>query len=239
MLFTHFHVLVRWFCSKQVNNGINLLFLIGARLLSTPAPEDPKVKASAILNALPGNSALSKTGILATSAAAALYAISNELYVIDAETILVGTFAGVCVLIAKLLAPLYKDFADNRIKHVSNILNSSRTKHVDAVKSRIDSVSELKNVTTTTKVLFDVSKETLELEAKAFELKQQVELAAEAKSVLDSWVRYEASVRQMQQQQLTESVIAKVKTELVNPKFQERVLQQSVADVEKLLANLK
>ncbi|SCU91798.1 LAMI_0E07316g1_1 [Lachancea mirantina] len=212
---------------------------IGVRYMSTPAPQDPKSKATSILDALPGNNFLSKTGILATSTAAAIYAISNELYVINDETILLGTFTGFGIIVAKFLAPAYKDFADARVKQVSDVLNASRTRHVDAVKQRIESVSELQNVSETTKVLFDVSKETVELEAKVFELKQKVELAAEAKSVLDSWVRYEASVRQLQQKQLAEGVIAKVKAELSNPKFQDKVLQQSVSDVEKLLASLK
>ncbi|SCU84893.1 LADA_0D04478g1_1 [Lachancea dasiensis] len=212
---------------------------IGARYMSTPAPQDPKEKASSILSALPGNSALSKTGILATSTAAAIYAISNELYVINDESILLATFTGFVAIAVKFLAPAYKDYADSRVKQVSDVLNASRVKHVDAVKQRIESVSELENVSETTKVLFDVSKETVELEAKAFELKQKVDLATEAKSVLDSWVRYEASVRQLQQQQLTETVIKKVTAELANPKFQDKVLQQSVADVEKLFASLK
>ncbi|AEY96733.1 FAEL251Cp [Eremothecium gossypii FDAG1] len=212
---------------------------MGARYMSTPAPQDPKSKAAAILDSLPGSTALSKTGILATSAAAAIYAISNELYVLNAETILLCTFTGFSFLIAKLVAPAYKEYADKRMQHVSGILNSSRNKHVAAVKERIESVSELKNVTETTKVLFEVSKETLELEAKAFELKQKVDLATEAKTVLDSWVRYEASVRQLQQKQIAESVIGKVQAELANPKFQDKVLQQSVADVEKLFASLK
>ncbi|QEU61218.1 Atp4 [Kluyveromyces lactis] len=219
-------------CSRQAP-------IAAVRYMSTPAPQDPKAKASSILDALPGNTALSKTGILATSAAAAVYAISNQLYVLNEETILVATFTGVVLAGIKFLAPAYNEFAENRVKQVSSILNSSRTKHVDAVKERIESVSELKNVSDTTKVLFDVSKETVKLEAEAFELKQQVDLAAEAKSVLDSWVRYEASVRQLQQQQIADSVVAKVQSELGNPKFQEKVLQQSVADVEKLLANLK
>ncbi|EDO16884.1 hypothetical protein Kpol_1024p38 [Vanderwaltozyma polyspora DSM 70294] len=212
---------------------------IGARFYSTPAPQEPKDKATSIINALPGNSILSKTGILATSAAAAVYAISNELYVVNDETILVCTFLGFTTLIAKLLAPAYKDFADSRVKKVSEILNTSRTKHVDAVKERIESVSELKNVTETTKVLFDVSKETVELEAKAFELQQKVDLATEAKSVLDSWVRYEASIRKLQQRQIAESVIAKVQAELANPKFQDKVLQQSLTEVEQLFAKAK
>lgn len=107
------------------------------------------------------------------------------------------------------------------------------------MKDRIESVSELQNVSETTKVLFDVSKETVELEAKAFELKQKVELAHEAKSVLDSWVRYEASLRQLQQKQIAEGIISKVESELTNPKFQDRVLQQSIAEVEQVLANIK
>lgn len=161
--------------------------------MSTPAPQDPKAKASSILDALPGNTALTKTGILATTTAAAVYAISNQLYVLNDETILLTTFTGVILGAIKFLAPAYNEYAENRVKQVSNILNSSRTKHVDAVKERIESVSELKNVSETTKVLFDVSKETVKLEGEVFELKQKVDLAHEAKSVLDSWVRYEAS----------------------------------------------
>jgi uncharacterized protein YpiB (UPF0302 family) len=50
--------------------------------------------------------------------------------------------------------------------------------------------------------------------------------------VLDSWVRYEGQVKQRQQKELAESVIAKVKKELENPKALQQILQQSVADVE-------
>lgn len=213
----------------------------GIRYMSTPTqtPQEPKAKAQSIIDAMPGNSVLSKTGILGTSAAAAVYAISNELYVINEESILLLTFLGVVGILAKFVAPFYNTWADERLKKVSGILNASRERHVDAVKQRIDSVSQLQNVSQTTKVLFDVSKETVELEAKAFELKQKVELAQHAKSVLDSWVRYEASLRQLQQQKIAESIISKVNSELGNPKFQEKVLQQYVADVEKLFASLK
>ncbi|GAV51991.1 hypothetical protein ZYGR_0AF04630 [Zygosaccharomyces rouxii] len=215
--------------------------VMGLRYMSTPtpSPEEPKSKANSILEALPGNNALSKTGILGTSAAAIVYAISNELYVVNDESILLGTFLTFAALFAKYLAPGYKDWADARVKKVQDILNASRTRHVDAVKQRINSVSELQNVQDITNVLFQVSKETVQLEAQAFELKQKVDLAREAKSVLDSWVRYEASVRQLQQRQLTESVISKVQSELQNPKFQDKVLQQSISEVEQLFANLK
>lgn len=207
------------------------------RSLSTPV--EPKEKANSIIEALPGNSILSKTGILATSAAASVYAISSELYVVNDETILLATFIGFVGLIAKVVAPLYGEFAKDRTAHVTKLLNEARLGHVNAVKDRIDQVSSLKDVVSTTKALFEMSKETSALEAEAFELKQKVNVASEAKSVLDSWVRYEAQVRQMEQQQLSSSVIAKVQADLKDAKFQDKILAQAVSDVEKLFAKEK
>lgn len=75
-------------------------------------------------------------------------------------------------------------------------------------------------------------KETAHLEAKVFELEQRTALAAEAKQVLDSWVRYEGQVKQRQQKELAETIIAKITKELENPKTLQQILVQSVADVE-------
>lgn len=211
---------------------------VGIRMLSSQQ-QDPKAKATSILEALPGNSVVSKTGILATGVAGSIYAIANSLYIVNEETILLVTFTAFTGLVVKYVAPLYTQWAQGRVEEVRDILNSSRVKHVDAVKERIDSVSELKDVVNTTKILFEVSKETAELEAEAFELKQKVEIAAEAKSVLDSWVRYEASVRQLEQEQLASTVIANVQKELSNPKFQDKVLAESVAEIEKVFAAAK
>lgn len=63
-------------------------------------------------------------------------------------------------------------------------------------------------------------------------MEQKTALAAEAKAVLDSWVRYEGQVKQRQQKELAESIIAKVQKELENPKVLQQILAQSVADVE-------
>lgn len=82
----------------------------------------------------------------------------------------------------------------------------------------------------------DVEKETADLEAQAYELEQRTALAAEAKSVLDSWVRYEGQVKQRQQRELAETVIGKIHKELENPKAVQQILQQSVADVERKLS---
>ena len=79
------------------------------------------------------------------------------------------------------------------------------------------------------------AQETAKLEAQAFELEQRAQFASEAKAVLDSWVRYEAQVKQRQQKELAEALIAKVQKELENPKVLDRILQQSVMDVESML----
>lgn len=77
-----------------------------------------------------------------------------------------------------------------------------------------------------------MAQETAKLEAEAFELEQRTALAAEAKSVLDSWVRYEGQVKQRQQRELAQSVISKITKELENPRTLQQILNQSVADVE-------
>lgn len=179
---------------------------------------------------------LSKTGVLATGVLGSVYAISNELYIVNDESIVLGVFAAFVVVVAKLGGPGYTSWADGYIDNMRNILNTTRDKHTDAVKERIGDVNKLKDVVSTTQDLFAVSKETVKLEAGVFETKQQVTLAAEAKSVLDSWVRYENSVRQREQKLLAETVISKIEKDLKDPKFQQKILQQSVEDIEKLFA---
>lgn len=179
---------------------------------------------------------MSKTGILATTAAATIYGISNELLIIHDESILLLTFGAFTALCAKFAAPLYTEWADGEVKKVNDLLNSSRTKHVDAVKGRIDSVSELKDVVATTEQLFAISKQTAQIEAENFTLQQQIAVANEAKSTLESWVRFELQQRQLEQEQLIKAVLSKVNKEIENPKFQDKVLAESVAEVEKLFA---
>ncbi|KAK9488034.1 hypothetical protein V1527DRAFT_459207 [Lipomyces starkeyi] len=199
---------------------------------------EPKAKATSLISSLPEN-ALGKTGLLATGALAAVYAISNELYILGDETTLLAVFSAFIYMVSKVGAPAYTEWANGYISNMKAILNKSREGHTAAVKERIESVSQLKDVVETTKVLFEVSRETAQLEAKAFELKQTVDFAHEAKSVLDSWVRYEANVRQREQKQLAESIIAKIEKEIRTPKFQQQVLTQSIAEVEKLFAASK
>ena len=54
--------------------------------------------------------------------------------------------------------------------------------------------------------------------------------------MLDSWVRYEGQVKQRQQRELADSIIAKIQKELENPKVLQQILQQSVTDIEKVVA---
>jgi F-type H+-transporting ATPase subunit b len=54
--------------------------------------------------------------------------------------------------------------------------------------------------------------------------------------VLDSWVRYEGQVKQRQQAELAQSIIAKIHKELENPKTLKQILDQSVTEVEKIVA---
>ncbi|KAI5800052.1 hypothetical protein EDC01DRAFT_648760 [Geopyxis carbonaria] len=197
---------------------------------------DPKVKAQSLLDALPGNSLVSKAAIFSSAAGLSIAAISNELYVMNEETVVAFSLLTIFFAIGKYGGPAYSEWANTQVAKIRDILNSSRAEHTQAVKERIESVSQMGSVVDVTKSLFAVSKETAQLESKAFELEQRTQFVSEAKSVLESWVRYEAQVKQRQQKELAESLIAKVKKELENPKTLNQILQQSVSDVERIIS---
>jgi len=213
------------------------LSVAAVRNASNVPAEDPKKKAQSIIDALPGNSLISKSAILSSAAGLSAYAISNEYYVMNEETVIAFCLIAVWTGIIKYGGPMYTEWAQAQNDKIKNILNSARADHTEAVKTRIEDVKQMGGVVDITKGLFEVSKETAKLEAQAFELEQKTAIAAEAKSVLDSWVRYESQVKQRQQKELAASVIAKVQKELENPKVLQQILQQSVADVEKIVSS--
>ncbi|SPN96850.1 probable ATP synthase subunit 4, mitochondrial [Cephalotrichum gorgonifer] len=209
-----------------------------ARNNSTGVPaEDPKKKAQSIVDSLPGNSLLSKTAILSSAAGLSVYGISNEYYIMNEETVVAFCLLAVWTAVIKYGGPAYSSWADSQNEKIKGILNQARADHTEAVKGRINDVQQMAGVVDITKALFEVSKETAKVEAEAFVLEQKTALAAEAKTVLDSWVRYESQVKQRQQKELAASIIAKVQKELESPKALQQILQQSVAEVERIVAS--
>ncbi|KAF1999459.1 ATP synthase subunit 4 mitochondrial precursor [Amniculicola lignicola CBS 123094] len=207
-----------------------------ARYQSNVPTEDPKKKAQSILDSLPGNSYVSKAAILSGGAGITAAAISNEIYVVNEESIVALSLLTIFWAVAHYAGPAWSSYAKDQGAKIMGILNAARADHTSAVKQRIESVQELGGVIDITKTLFEVSKETAKLEAQAFELEQKTAIAHEAKAVLDSWVRYEGQVKQRQQRELAESVIAKIEKELENPRVLKQILDQSILDVEKIIS---
>ncbi|PWN42747.1 putative H+-transporting two-sector ATPase chain b precursor, mitochondrial [Ceraceosorus guamensis] len=228
-----------------------------------PAPEK---RATALLDLLPGNSIVSKTGWVTAGTGIGALAISNELYVANDETVILAGFVIFATLIGRTLSGPYQEWAQGQVdvsimdgngveldqsgpiavirayfaihwgrRKFTNILNGARAEHTKAVQSRIDNVSQQQDVVNITKSLFTLAKETAQTEQAAFELRQKTELAAEVKSVLDSWVRYEAQEREAEQKQLARSVIEKVTASLRDEKLQKSILDDAVSEIERLV----
>merc|ERR1711977_616770 len=120
--------------------------LTSVRHASNVPAEDPKKKAQSIVDALPGNSLASKTAILSAGAGISIRAISNELYVVNEESVVAFCLLSVFYGIFKYGGPMYKEWADSTIGKYKEILNSAREGHVEAVKTRIEDVKPLSNV---------------------------------------------------------------------------------------------
>ncbi|KAL8279101.1 hypothetical protein RQP46_008559 [Phenoliferia psychrophenolica] len=204
---------------------------------SSPASADVVAakKANALIDALPGNSLVSKTGIITLTTAVSAAAISSELFVLNEEVVILGSFVIFMGYVSNLVAPAYTEWADGQIQKVKDILNTSRTAHVAAVQTRINTVGELKDVEALTTQLFELSKQTAELEHETFALRQKAALTAEVKSVLDAWVRHEAQVREAEQRDLVQTVLANVQKGLGDKKLQREILLSSLGEIEALV----
>ncbi|KAJ4473320.1 hypothetical protein C8J55DRAFT_137100 [Lentinula edodes] len=205
-----------------------------SRSMSSSNPPPPSERASEIINKLPSSpNLITKTGtaLLGTGLAAA--AISQELYVVNEETIVLIGSAMFLAFMAKALREPYANWAESQVQKIKGVLNTARAEHTQAVKDRIDSVGQMKDVVALTQSLFALSK----IEAEAFVQKQKVVMASELKSVLDSWVRYEQQQKESEQADLTKSVIDKVLANLKDEKTQRDLLLSAVAEVEQMVKN--
>ena len=117
-------------------------------------------------------------------------------------------------------------------QRIKSILNQARNDHKTAVQERINEAGQMKDLVDVTKGLFELSRETAKIEAEAFALKQQVAVASEVKSTLDSWVRHEANLREREQKQLAAYLIEKIQKDLKDPKIQKEILDQAVVDIQ-------
>ncbi|KAK3810795.1 MAG: hypothetical protein J3Q66DRAFT_350235 [Benniella sp.] len=215
---------------------------VAIRHMATASEEkqvSPENKAQSIIDSLPGNSLLSKTAYVTALTGAATYLISKEIYVFNEESLVLFAFAATFGGIVKAAREPFNEWADGHINKIRSVLQKAREDHKSAVEERIDQVGQMKDVVDVTKALYALSKETAKLEAEAFELKQKTALTAEVKAVLDSWVRYEASVREREQSKLAAYMIEKIKADLQDPKLQSKILDESISQVEKIASSAK
>ena len=125
--------------------------LTSRRYESNVPAEDPKSRAQKIVDALPGSSAISKTAILSSGAGLSAYAISNEFYVMNEETVVAFCLLSVFYGIFAYGGPMYSEWAQGQVKRVRDILDTAKKGHADAIKVRIEDVKPLNNVVEITK----------------------------------------------------------------------------------------
>jgi F-type H+-transporting ATPase subunit b len=156
---------------------------------------------------------------------------------LNEETLLLLAFSSMAAIVYRALKQPVSEWAVTQKEHVNSILRQARVDHKSAVTERIETVGQIGDLAAITKTLFTMSKETAKLEAETFELKQKAVAASEIKAVLDSWVRYETTLRERQQKALAEHVIEKITQKLKEPKMQQSILDEAISEAEKALSS--
>ncbi|KAI9482456.1 atp4 subunit B of the stator stalk of mitochondrial F1F0 ATP synthase [Coemansia sp. RSA 1085] len=192
----------------------------------------PADKANRIIDAFPGKSLVAKTGYFASATGLTALLIAKEIYVLNEETILLVAFGSILAVLYKVIKEPYNSWAQSSLQAIEQVLTKARGDHATAVASQIEAQSQLKDIVSYTRSMFGMSKEIATMNAQAFELQQKVALNTEIKSVLDSWVRYESSVRESEQKALASQVMANVHRQLQNPKTQDEIVAQCLRDIQ-------
>lgn len=197
---------------------------------------DPQKKAMEILNSLPNNKFISKTGFFLTSTAASLYAISNQFIVFHEESVLLFSFILFLCLFFKYIGPLFDNWANKEIKEMSEFMNGAKIKDIEKINERINELKPVINGCVVTKQLFDLSRVVLQLESDSFELKQKIFLRNKAKHILDSWVSFENSKKQRQQELIAKNVVENIYKKIDNSKFRDQILSESLQKIDNLFS---
>ncbi|KAI8819397.1 uncharacterized protein EV422DRAFT_111027 [Fimicolochytrium jonesii] len=205
-----------------------------AEMASVPQRPEPKVAAESLIKLFPGEGLAAKSGSVLVTASIAAFLISKEVYLVDAEV-----FEMACIFGAYYI--WYSNGKDGAIEYfndkkntIKRVLEQARQDHKAVVQERIQHVGKMSDIVDVTNGLYEMSKDIARLEAEAYELKQRVNFTQQTKSVLDAWVRHEASVRESLQKDLATSVIEKVKAALADKSTQDSILQDSLQQIQKI-----
>jgi F-type H+-transporting ATPase subunit b len=153
-----------------------------SRSMASTNPPPPAERASEIIDKLPSSpNLITKTGTAILGTGVVATAISQELYVVNEESIILLASIIFFTYIAKvrlarkvptietpsvdvfcfqIIREPYREWADGHIARIKNVLEGARAEHTQAVKDRIDSVGQMKDVVSLTEALFALSKVT-------------------------------------------------------------------------------
>nr|CAG8552589.1 12843_t:CDS:2 [Entrophospora candida] len=99
--------------------------------------------ALSIIDSLPDNSLITKTGYITVGTGLLTLAISKELYVLNEETLLLLSFSTMCATIYRALK---QPVSECVVTQKSIILRQAREDHKSAVVERIETVGQIGNL---------------------------------------------------------------------------------------------
>jgi len=199
-----------------------------------PSTVEPKTQANALINAIPGNSMLTKTGVVALGAGLFAVGISKELILIHPETIIVGCFGGIVYLLSQQLAPVIKGELESYIDNIRKAVNENREKEIASFHDEIQKLKDVELAVPLTKELFSMHKEIVLMNKTLAEYNVRKNTINSIKSKMDAIAALEAQQRASEQGELLGLLRSRVMTAIKDPKFQENYLKKCISDIESM-----
>ncbi|KAI3656893.1 hypothetical protein MP638_001385 [Amoeboaphelidium occidentale] len=161
--------------------------------------------------------------------------LAKEILPYTVDVIYVGLFSLVYYLGAKNVGGAISGLTDEVAKEEEKIWNDAKVKAEESLKMNIEQIagSGASDLVKVTEQLYEDAKQLVQLEQKAVSHKHQLEYYTKAKQILDEWVRYETKQKESEKSYISDQVIKAVTEKITkDDKFQQKYLEQCIADVE-------
>jgi F-type H+-transporting ATPase subunit b len=195
-------------------------------------------KLRALINLIPGESAIGKLGYTAVGGGLATFLISQELYIPNDETLVLVAFAlATRALYTRLSGPL-SAYLDTSIGEIRAKWLASSISEKDSLAERLADMQLFRDAPAVAAAHFATCQENLTMQAELDSLLATQKFIQAVQFKLDDAVRKEREKAAQERRARVEALVVGVQEALKDPKVQDAILKKCLVDLERMEAKV-
>eukprot|EP00999_Lentomonas_sp_LEN2_P000369 NODE_1370_length_887_cov_17.352632_g1324_i0.p1 GENE.NODE_1370_length_887_cov_17.352632_g1324_i0~~NODE_1370_length_887_cov_17.352632_g1324_i0.p1 ORF type:complete len:236 (-),score=54.45 NODE_1370_length_887_cov_17.352632_g1324_i0:68-775(-) len=206
------------------------------RFNQNTAPADAEKKAEEVMQKVPSNSILKTTGVIAAGAGLSAFAVSKEILILHAETLVVVNFMAMTYFLYTQLREPVANYIDSEIDEVRNNLEASRIEKIKETEELASRISEMSVYEQYCNDVVGITTETIKNQAVLFDYNRQVKYQKAFQQKLEQVRVLEQRFRSEEQKALLQHLRSSTAEAAKDPKFQQKYFETCVDQLKEIAA---